>query len=180
METKICFKCGRELPLSSFYKHPRMGDGHLNKCKDCTKKDVSKDYDRKSQDPEWVEKERARGREKYKRLGYVSKITESKKEKQSKYKGLRGTRKKMKNIVVTSECELHHWNYNLIDTVIVLDKRLHHRLHSVIELNIEEGIYYCNGEALDTIEKHLRVIKKVCESREFSYSDVVIIQKPAA
>lgn len=37
---KKCFKCHRTLPLSDFYKHPMMGDGHLGKCKHCTKKDV--------------------------------------------------------------------------------------------------------------------------------------------
>lgn len=37
---KACFKCGRTLPLDAFYRHPATADGHLGKCKDCTKRDV--------------------------------------------------------------------------------------------------------------------------------------------
>lgn len=42
MTTKRCFKCQCEKPFEAFYKHTKMGDGHLNKCKDCTKTDVNK------------------------------------------------------------------------------------------------------------------------------------------
>lgn len=41
---KKCFKCRVKKPLRLFYKHPGMADGHLGKCKACTKKDVSANY----------------------------------------------------------------------------------------------------------------------------------------
>jgi hypothetical protein len=34
---KLCKDCGRYKPLSEFYKHPRMADGHFSSCKECRK-----------------------------------------------------------------------------------------------------------------------------------------------
>lgn len=44
IQEKVCFKCGKTKKSTEFYKHPRMADGRLHKCKECTKKDVSRNY----------------------------------------------------------------------------------------------------------------------------------------
>ena len=43
-QTKRCFKCGVVKPIADFYKHPQMKDGHLNKCKECTRADTQRNY----------------------------------------------------------------------------------------------------------------------------------------
>lgn len=33
--TKVCIKCGRELPLSEFYKNNKAKDGRASQCREC-------------------------------------------------------------------------------------------------------------------------------------------------
>jgi len=89
---KKCFKCQEELPLSDFYKHKQMGDGHLNKCKTCTKKDVHihrdnnieriREYDRRRGNrlpPEYQSDYRTKYPNKYKAKCMVSNAVRDKK-----------------------------------------------------------------------------------------------------
>lgn len=66
--TKKCKRCGVEKSEEYFYKHKTSKDGLLHICKDCTKVASKLRIEVKKLDPNWVEKERQRGREKYHRL----------------------------------------------------------------------------------------------------------------
>lgn len=56
---KTCFKCGIEKSRIEFYKHPRMEDGLLGKCKECTKKDVSEHRNANIEELRRYDKERS-------------------------------------------------------------------------------------------------------------------------
>lgn len=163
MEEKRCFKCGKVKPLSEFYKHPQMGDGHLNKCKECTKRDVKRDYERKSQDESWMERERARGREKFHRLGYTA----------NSFKKVRSIcpnngdiskRLRSRGLWIKGK-EAHHWNYNLPHSVILLSRKAHHRIHTKIVVNYEDKFCYTlDGKRIETEEQAINVFSNILSS----------------
>ena len=69
MPNKPCICCGVVKGLAEYYTHRKMADGHLNKCKECVKAYQSVRKRILQGDAGWVRKERARGREKMRRVG---------------------------------------------------------------------------------------------------------------
>jgi hypothetical protein len=61
VRTKQCFKCDAVLPITNFYRHPMMGDGHLGKCKACARYDVRQN--RKARLAHYTEYDRQRSKD---------------------------------------------------------------------------------------------------------------------
>lgn len=151
-----------------------MGDGHLNKCKNCTKKDTKEHSSfLKETDPNYVEKERKRGREKYRRL-YIG-SGRAKPECNKRYALKFPEKVKAKNMSVRLKkpfdgAEKHHWSYNEehYKDVIWLTKKEHGKAHRFIIYDQERKMYrrIDNMELLETKERHEVYIRFCIKNKE--------------
>ncbi len=169
---KVCFKCKIEKDLDNFYVHKQMADGHLNKCKDCTRSDSKKIYNTNKLDESWVEKERDRTRLRHHRLNYGSKYKPSKESKKiitQNYKSKYPEKVKCKSIMgkklkAKIGNHLHHWSYNEIHATDVIELSIedHYTAHRFIIYDQERMMYRTtSGVLLDSKEFHIEYLKNL-------------------
>ena len=157
---KECRRCNIIKPISSFYIHKQMGDGHLNVCKDCVKKRVSthrvnnlesiREYDReRGQQLERKAKNKQRYRkristEEGRRLEWEKQRAASRKHRPKKLVRAITRRAILAGILIPKPCErcensndieAHHEDYSRPLDVIWLCKACHGERHR--EINAE-------------------------------------------
>ena len=171
MKEKRCFKCGRILPLSEFYPHKLMSDGHLNKCKECTKSDARERYNRKSEDEEWMEKERIRGREKFHRLNYKGKFRHTRDLCPESANISRSLRVRGYD---TKDKEAHHWNYNEPYSIFLLSRKAHRKIHQHLIVNVDNKMCYTeDGEMLKSEEQAKDYFERIL--RGYNINDTISV-----
>lgn len=130
-------------------------------------------YEEAKKNPEWMESQRVRAREKHIRLGYKGKYKltgEKKREARSKYnkkypekRKARKSTEKMKP--QTQGNELHHWSYNEphFKDVIELTPIAHAKAHRYMVYDPERKMYRRadNNILLDTREAHIEFINSL-------------------
>lgn len=130
---KECFKCHQVKPLEEFYPHSQMSDGHLNKCKECTKRDVS-EHAKTDKGREWERQRSQKPERKAWRLEYqrVLRARYPERDKARKLAWRARLAGKLAPPAVCSVCggshplEMHHPDYSQPLEVVWVCRACHH------------------------------------------------------
>lgn len=159
MIEKKCFKCGSTKPLSEFYKHKMMADGHLNKCKSCARKDTTENRNKNIEYYRQYDRRRGNNTDRIEARSEYSKTQQGKKAKRTaelvyreryplRYKARIAVSNAIRGGALTPEpCEVcghhnvhaHHCDYTKPLDVMWLCSYHHcewHRLNEAIPLTI--------------------------------------------
>lgn len=136
MTSKTCFKCHQDKPLSEFYAHPAMADGHLNKCKVCARRDSSEHRESNLDSVRAYDRERAKHPDRLKAMTEQAKRwRQEDRRRMSAHNAV--TRAVRKGDLVRNPCERcgsvyslgHHENYDKKLDVIWLCQPCHKKRH---------------------------------------------------
>ena len=136
---KTCFKCKVEKPLSEFYKHKQMADGHLGKCKECARDDAIehrkhndsvREYDRmRSKRPE--RKAHAARNGKRWRKNNPEKVRAQLKARRAVASGKIERQHECCVCGAEEHLHMHHHDYSKPLDIVWLCARCHHRGHAL-------------------------------------------------
>jgi hypothetical protein len=160
-QSKTCIKCFERKPNNEYYNTS-------TECKSCTKKRVKARQDLLRLDPDWVEKERERGRLKFQRL-YKGQTQDPniKRKAMANYKAKFPEKIKAQQradkLGKKNGTHNHHWSYNQehwLD-IVYINHIDHATAHRFMVYDQERMMYRTKeGVLLDTKEAHVEYINQ--------------------
>ena len=161
---KKCFKCGVGKDLSDFYKHPKMLDGHLNKCISCSLLDRKELVEKIKKDPQRAEKRLKQNREWQRKNSYRNPYKSSDQNYKEKYADKfpeKAAAKMASQRVLKSGFEEH------FKDILWLTESEHKKAHRFIIYDQERKMYRrCDtGELLGSKKQHDAFIKHCIRSK---------------
>lgn len=135
---KVCIKCNILKSLNNFYKHPKMKDGYLNKCKSCCKIDCKNNYEKNIKYYKKYEKYRNKKEDRKKmRLKYMKKIRKNYPIKYNARTILNNAirdKKIKKKLCIVCKSKIvqgHHFDYKYPLCVLWICEKHHKKLHKI-------------------------------------------------